>query len=267
MTKQDFTTTITVDQTPTEVFNAINNPGAWWSGEITGYTHQLNDEFTYRYKDLHLSKQKIVEMIPDQKVVWLVTESAINYAEDKKEWTGTKISFEISKKGNKTQLRFTHLGLNPNIECFDSCSNSWTQLIQQGLLTLITTGKSKLIILANPTTQEIAARFNELAQQEKWFEIQDEFFADNVRSIDPPNSPYMGYAEGKSPVRKKGEDFVKKIEAFHGAHTSEPIVNGNHFAVGRFIDVTVQGHGRIQIDQIMLYEVNDGQIVLEQFFY
>ena len=53
------------------------------------------------------------------------------------------------------------------------------------------------------TTQEVAARFNELAQQEKWFEIQDEFFADNVRSIDPENSPYFGYAEGKLPVRKK----------------------------------------------------------------
>jgi len=117
------------------------------------------------------------------------------------------------------------------------------------------------------TTEEIAARFNELAQQEKWFEIQDEFFADNVKSIDPPNSPYMGYAEGKAPVRKKGEDFIKKIEAFHGAHTSEPIVSGNHFAVARSIDITVQGHGRIQMNEIMLYEVKDGQIISEQFFY
>jgi hypothetical protein len=234
MTKQDFTTTIVVDQTPTQVFNAISNPRAWWSGEIKGDTTKLNDEFTYRYKDLHLTKQKVVEMIPDQKVVWLVTESAINYAEDKKEWTGTKISFEIAKQGNKTQLLFTHLGLNPNIECFESCSSSWTQLIQQGLFTLITTGKSKQILLSKPfTIQEIAARFNELARQEKWFEIQDEFFADNVRSIDPPNSPYFGYAEGKSPVRKKGEDFVRRITALHSASTSEPIVNGNHFAVGR----------------------------------
>jgi hypothetical protein len=147
MTKQDFTTTITVDSTPNEVFNAINNPRAWWSGEITGPTTQLNDEFTYRYKDLHLSKQKIVETIPDKKVVWLVTESQINYAEDKKEWTGTKISFEISKNDNQTQLRFTHQGLNSDIECFDSCSYSWTQLIQQGLFTLITTGKNKEIVL------------------------------------------------------------------------------------------------------------------------
>jgi len=117
------------------------------------------------------------------------------------------------------------------------------------------------------TTQEVAARFNELAQQEKWFEIQDEFFADNVRSIDPPNSPYFGNAEGKSSVRKKGENFVKRIEALHRAYTTEPVVSGNHFAVGRETDITVQGLGRIQINQIMLYEVKGGQIVLEQFFY
>lgn len=117
------------------------------------------------------------------------------------------------------------------------------------------------------TTQEVAARFHELAQQEKWFEIQDEFFADNIRSIDPPGSPYMGYAEGKDSVRKKGEDFVKKIEDFHGAHTTEPVVGGNYFAVGREVDITVQGFGRIQMKQVMLYEVKNGKIVLEQFFY
>jgi len=117
------------------------------------------------------------------------------------------------------------------------------------------------------TTQEIADRFNELAQQEKWFEIQDEFFADNVRSIDPPTSTYLGYAEGKAPVRQKGEDFVSRIEAVHSAYTSRPLVSGNHFTVARQIDVTVRPHGRIQIDQIMLYEVKDGQIILEQFFY
>ena len=117
------------------------------------------------------------------------------------------------------------------------------------------------------TTQEVASRFNELAQQEKWFEIQDELFAENVKSIDPPNSPYFGYAEGKDHVRKKGEDFVKRIEAVHRRYTTEPVVGGSHFAVGREVDITVQGHGRIQINEIMLYEVKDGQIVLEQFFY
>src|ERR1700676_4215889 len=117
------------------------------------------------------------------------------------------------------------------------------------------------------TIQEVAARFNELAKQEKWFEIHDEFFADDVKSIDPPNSPYMGYAEGKAAVRKKGEDFVKKIKDFHGAYTTQPVIGGNHFAVGRGMDITVEGFGRIKIDEIMLYEVKDGQIVLENFFY
>lgn len=117
------------------------------------------------------------------------------------------------------------------------------------------------------TTQEVAARFDELARQEKWFEIQGELFADNVRSVDPPNSPYFGYAEGKVAVRKKGEDFVKKIEALHGANITHPVIGGNHFAVGRNVDITVEGFGRIKIDQVMLYEVKDGQIILEQFFY
>lgn len=117
------------------------------------------------------------------------------------------------------------------------------------------------------TTQEVAARFNELAKQEKWFEIQEELFAENVKSIDPPNSPYFGYAEGKAAVRKKGEDFVKRIEAAHHLYTTEPVVAGNHFAVGREKDITVKGYGRIQIKEIMIYEVKNGQIISEQFIY
>ena len=143
----DFTTTILVDQSTKEVFDAINNPQDWWPGEITGSAKKLSDEFTYRYKEFHLTRQRIVEMIPDQKVVWLVTECQINYAEDINEWTGTKIIFEISEEGNKVRLRFTHQGLVPEIECFDSCSNSWNQIIQESLFSLITTGKGKNILL------------------------------------------------------------------------------------------------------------------------
>ena len=117
------------------------------------------------------------------------------------------------------------------------------------------------------TIEEVAARFDELARQEKWFDIQDELFADNVRSIEPPTSKHLRNAEGKTAVRKKGEDWVKRIEAVHRTHTTKPVVSGNHFAVGRAVDITVQGLGRIQTNEIMLYEVKDGQIVSEQFFY
>jgi ketosteroid isomerase-like protein len=117
------------------------------------------------------------------------------------------------------------------------------------------------------TTQEVATRFHELAQQEKWFEIQDEFFSEDVRSFDPEGSPYFGYAEGKAAVRRKGEEFVSRIEAVHSLRTTAPIVSCNHFVVGREKDITVRPHGRIVINEIMLYEVRDGRIVLEQFFY
>lgn len=120
------------------------------------------------------------------------------------------------------------------------------------------------------TTQEVAARFSELAQQEKWFEIQDELFAGNVTSDEPKGSPYFQpspYAEGRSAVRKKGEEWVAKIEGFHGAHTSQPILGANHFAVGRMFDITVKGFGRIKIEEIMMYEVNNGKIISERFFY
>jgi hypothetical protein len=148
MKTNDFTTTLLVDQSPKEIIEAISNPQHWWSGEVEGKASQLNDEFSYRYKDIHYSKQRVFEIIPDQKVVWLVTESVINYVEDKDEWTGTKISFELSPQGNKTLLRFSHLGLVPAVECFDSCSIAWTQLIQQSLFSLITTGKGQQLELA-----------------------------------------------------------------------------------------------------------------------
>jgi len=117
------------------------------------------------------------------------------------------------------------------------------------------------------TTQEVMDRFNELAKQEKWFEIQEELFAENVRSIDPPGSPYFGYAEGKINVRKKGEEWVKKITAVHHLFTTEPIAAGCHFAMGREVDIEVDGFGRILINEIMLYEVQEGKIISEQFFY
>ena len=116
-------------------------------------------------------------------------------------------------------------------------------------------------------TQEVAARFDQLAQQEKWFEIQDEFFADNVRSVEPPTAKHLKNAEGKAAVRKKGEDWTKRVEAVHGSYTTAPVVGGCHFAVGRGFDLTVKDLGRIKIDEIILYEVKDGEIVLEQFFY
>jgi hypothetical protein len=117
------------------------------------------------------------------------------------------------------------------------------------------------------TVHEVAARFHELARQEKWFEIQDELFAENVRSIEPPGSHGLPNAEGKAVVRMKGEALVSQVEAVHASSTTEPVVAGNHFAVGRELDMTVRGAGRTQMNEVMVYEVERGQIVAERFFY
>jgi len=142
MKDQNFRTAFTVEQTPEEAFAAINKVREWWAGKpgIEGSTDKLGDEFTYRYEPHHYSKQKITEFIPGKKVVWLVLESQLNFVKNKSEWNGSKVIFEIAKKGGKTEVRFTHRGLVPEHECYGACSNAWGSIISRSLRSLITTG-------------------------------------------------------------------------------------------------------------------------------
>jgi uncharacterized protein YndB with AHSA1/START domain len=143
MESKDFTATFMVDQTPKEVFEAINNVRGWWTGDIEGNTDHLNDEFSYRYEDIHYSKHKVTAHVPYKKVEWLVTDSQLNFVDDKTEWTGTTQSFEISEKDGKTQVRFTHHGLTPDFQCFDGCSRGWTYYFSNSLPAFIVEGKTK----------------------------------------------------------------------------------------------------------------------------
>jgi len=143
MKTADYTSTLLVDESPKEAFKAITNIRGWWSEEIEGITDKLNEEFFYHYKDIHLSKMKLVELVPEQKVVWLVLDNSFNFIEDKTEWVGTKLIFEISKEGDKTKVKFTHEGLVPQDECFEVCNEAWTNYIQNSLRKLITTGKGE----------------------------------------------------------------------------------------------------------------------------
>jgi uncharacterized protein YndB with AHSA1/START domain len=143
MTTKDFTTTILVDNTPEEVFNAINNVRGWWSEEIEGATDKLNSEFDYHYEDVHRCKIKIIELVPNKKIIWSVLDNYFKFTKDKSEWKGTKIIFDIAKKDNKTEMRFTHQGLVPAYECYEICRDAWTGYIQKSLRNLITAGKGQ----------------------------------------------------------------------------------------------------------------------------
>jgi len=141
MKKQDYTVSITVDASVQEVFKSINNVKKWWTDELEGDSQKQGDEFTVHFGDVHVSTQKLIELIPGKKVVWLVTDSNLNFIKDKQEWTNTTISFEIADHGNKTQVQFTHTGLVPEIECYNSCAKGWDYYIKGSLFKLLTEGK------------------------------------------------------------------------------------------------------------------------------
>ena len=143
MNFQDFTVTFTVDQGPKEVFAAINDVRSWWSGDVEGSTDTVGDVWTYRYKDIHYSKQRISELVPGQRVAWHVLDGHLEFTEDKTEWTGTDIAFDITEKDGKTEVCFTHVGLTPEFECYDNCSNAWGFYIKESLRELITSGQGQ----------------------------------------------------------------------------------------------------------------------------
>jgi Activator of Hsp90 ATPase homolog 1-like protein len=141
MTPSHFSTSILVEKSPEQAFAAINDVRAWWSGEIEGKTNVVGSEFTYRYKTLHKSTQKLTELIPGKRVVWHVTESHLGFVDNVHEWTGTEIVFDIEKRGDQTEVRFTHVGLVPAFECYGDCSGAWTFYVNDSLRALIETGK------------------------------------------------------------------------------------------------------------------------------
>ena len=138
MSNDDLTIAFTVEQSPKEAFVAITAVRDWWSGEIDGSTDQLGAVFTYRYKDVHRSTQRITELIPGRRVTWHIEDSYLSFVRDKTEWNGTDVIFELTPTDAGTKIRFTHAGLAPAVECFDNCSSAWQFYIGSSLRNLIT---------------------------------------------------------------------------------------------------------------------------------
>jgi hypothetical protein len=141
MSDQDFTTVITVDQSPEKAFAAVLDVRGWWSEGIVGDAEKLGDEFVFHVRDVHKCTMTLTELVPGRKVVWHVSDSWIGFVSDTSEWNDTDVVFEVSEKDGRTEVRFTHLGLVPAIECFDGCSQGWGFYVTGSLKSLITTGQ------------------------------------------------------------------------------------------------------------------------------
>jgi len=143
MKSKSFTATIEVAKPPQDVFNCLKEVSKWWSKDFEGSSTKLNDEFVICHADRHYSKQKLIEVVPNKKVVWLVTDSKLNWIEkDKYEWTNTRMVFDITTEEDKTLLHFTHEGLVPEKECYTRCEQGWNMVIKDWLFAFITNGKA-----------------------------------------------------------------------------------------------------------------------------
>jgi len=132
---KSFSYSFTSSKSPATIFELLLDIDKWWSGlfseTIKGESHKINDEFSFNAGGgAHYSKQKLIELIPDKKIVWLVTDSNLSFLSETSEWTNTMICFDISKEGSKTKVTFTHDGLIPQIECYDACSGAWSQYLE-----------------------------------------------------------------------------------------------------------------------------------------
>lgn len=136
MSGNNFQFTFTTTQSPNEVFKHLLNPKNWWVGlfneTIEGKSNEINDEFSFKAGNgAHYTNHKLIELVTDETIVWIVTESNMTFLENPKEWDNTKICFFIEKENELTKVTFIHDGLNPQIECYNNCSSAWTQYLQK----------------------------------------------------------------------------------------------------------------------------------------
>lgn len=133
MTDENLTLTMTLDRAPDDVYDAVVDVRSWWDGEIEGTTDSVGAEFTYRNDPHHTSRQRITELVPGRRVAWHVLDAHLSFVPEGGEWRGTDIVFEISHEGDGSVLRFTHEGLVPGLQCFESCSAGWGHYVGERL--------------------------------------------------------------------------------------------------------------------------------------
>lgn len=142
MNNADYNCTFTVANTSEEVFESICNVQNWWTENINGNSKKMNDVFTVHFGETFVTFQ-ISDFAPNKKIVWLVTDCYLHWLSDKSEWKNTQLNFEILESNGATQMSMTHIGLKPEIECYESCEKGWNFFAGKSLRKLITEKKGQ----------------------------------------------------------------------------------------------------------------------------
>jgi len=140
MANKNFHKTIKVNASAEEAMKKISRVNKWWAKKVKGKTEKLNDKFNVDFGETFVDFQ-ISEVIPNKKVVWKVTDCNLHWINNKKEWNGTEVVFEISERKNSTQIDFSHVGLVPDAECYEDCKVGWTEHITGSLVKFINEGE------------------------------------------------------------------------------------------------------------------------------
>jgi hypothetical protein len=141
MKNQDYHASMVAKITPKEALDEISRVTDWWGKHFEGRSQKINDVFTVRFGSGDMYKMRVSELIPDTKIVWEVVDSFKTGVKDATEWTGTKILWEVSEQKDGIRIDMTHLGMNPDIECYGVCTQGWDYLLQKSLLKLLTENK------------------------------------------------------------------------------------------------------------------------------
>ena len=139
MKQQDYSATIQVNATAEEAFQKISRVNEWWAKNFEGDASHLNDTFKVTFGTTWVSFM-ITEFVPNKKIVWYVTDCHLPWLKDKKEWNGTKVTWEINTERSITTIQMTHIGLTPDVECYNTCEEGWNGHIKDSLSKLIMEG-------------------------------------------------------------------------------------------------------------------------------
>jgi hypothetical protein len=141
METNDFTSSISAKISAGETIKKISNVPGWWGITFSGNSQKQNDQFVVKMGGDSFFNFTVEELVPDKRIVWLITDCNMPWYSDKKEWANTKIIFDLTENNGVTELKFTHEGLTPDVECYNDCVPGWTHWIKTSLFSYLTTGE------------------------------------------------------------------------------------------------------------------------------